>query len=92
MILNLVCMKGTVGDPRTNVAAFGVTPPVLVLGPRSVDGSPGGWSHTSESTDRQLRSETREHQIKVSQVGMHSGATEARHVSVQVINLLSSLL
>lgn len=92
MILNLVCMKGTVGDPRTNMAALGVIPPVQALGPRFVDGSPGGLSHTSESTDRQSRSEARQHQIRVSRVGVHSGATEARRVSVQVINLLSPLL
>lgn len=80
------------GNPRTNVAALGVIPPVQALGPRSVDGSPGGCSHTSESTDRRSRSETREHQIRVSWVGMHSRAAEARRASVHVINLLSPLL
>ena len=53
MILNLVCMKGTVGEPRTNMAALGVIPPVQALGPRSVGGSPGDLSHARESTDRQ---------------------------------------
>ena len=65
---------------------------------RSYSSSPGAWTTFCgwepwrlEPCKGEYR-QTRWHRIRVSRVGVLSGATEARHVGVQAINLLSPSL